>query len=194
LEKLLSGGWIVKIKSGIKRINLYRWFLAKLFFDEEGLSLEQFLCFQELHLQFSLEGQKEFNDKWGDLINNFVTNEVLPLCQKTSSWPLRFELKNEETLRTQFRSWRVPTREEYFGLKSDKRMLRGYRVIFKCQLPDQKLPPKRFVGVGYRDKGSRRNDSDGTPHWTTVASDARYQDGYYRDIRSGTWKKDADGD
>jgi len=33
-----------------------------------------------------------------------------------------------------------------------------------------KIPPKRYIGVGYKDKGSRKNDAyDGTPTWQEVA-------------------------
>jgi hypothetical protein len=32
------------------------------------------------------------------------------------------------------------------------------------------VPPKRFIGVGYKDKGSRRDPAfDGTPSWQETA-------------------------
>jgi len=35
----------------------------------------------------------------------------------------------------------------------------------------KKLPPKRYIGVGYRDKGSKRNTAyDGSPAWQEVAT------------------------
>jgi hypothetical protein len=37
-------------------------------------------------------------------------------------------------------------------------------------IPTSQLPPKRFIGVGYKDKGHRRNSAtDGSPSWQTVA-------------------------
>ena len=40
-----------------------------------------------------------------------------------------------------------------------------------------KIPPKRYVGVGYRDQGSRRNVAyDGSPSWQEVATSAIMRD------------------
>jgi hypothetical protein len=38
-----------------------------------------------------------------------------------------------------------------------------------------RIPPKRFIGIGYRDKGSIRNLAyDGSPPWQEVASSLNY--------------------
>jgi hypothetical protein len=37
-------------------------------------------------------------------------------------------------------------------------------------VPQNQLPPKRWIGVGYRDKGTLRNSAkDGSPSWQEVA-------------------------
>jgi hypothetical protein len=54
-------------------------------------------------------------------------------------------------------------------------MKRAYRLKdtrFSVQRPP--TPPKRFIGIGYRDKGSARDKAwDGSPHWTEVAMSTR---------------------
>lgn len=192
LMELLAGGFSVKIKSGIKKVNLFRWLYARVLFDPEGLSIEQSLILTELFLVLKeqCERDQSFELKWSKMLQLFEL-ELLPYLNSTE-FPIRLHLEREDLLREKLFECRVPTREEYFGLKSDQRMLSGYRLIVHSLLPQRKLPEPRFVGVGYRDKGCRSLDSDGTPHWTEVASDQRYRDGYYRDIRSGTWKKVSD--
>jgi hypothetical protein len=40
--------------------------------------------------------------------------------------------------------------------------------------PPTKLPAKRFVGVGYKDKGNRRDPAvDGSPSWQEVATSSK---------------------
>jgi hypothetical protein len=68
---------------------------------------------------------------------------------------------------------------EYFGNFSEW-SVKSY--IKKTNLLTKKRhPPKRFVGVGYRDKGSRRIPStDGRPAWQEVASEpVIYDNGRY---------------
>jgi len=189
LEQLLSEGFSVKIKSGIKKVNLFRWLFARVLFDPEGLSIDQSLVLSELFLVLKEQSEKDqpFSEKWKNMLV-FFEHQIYPFLN-TAEFPIRLHLEQENLIRTQLFECRVPTREEYFGLKSDQRMLSGYKIIVHSLLPDQRIPAKRFVGVGYRDKGCRSLDSDGTPHWTEVASDQRYRDGFFRDIRSGTWKK-----
>jgi len=57
----------------------------------------------------------------------------------------------------------------YFGRKNE--LIKKYEVWIKTRFP-KKFSPKKYVGVGYDDKGTARNvASDGNPHWIEVASD-----------------------
>jgi len=49
--------------------------------------------------------------------------------------------------------------------------LKSYRVILRNPLAaPPKAPPKRFIGVGYKDKGTKRDPAiDGSPNWKEVA-------------------------
>jgi hypothetical protein len=41
------------------------------------------------------------------------------------------------------------------------------------EVSNRKLPPKRIIGIGYRDKGTARDPAiDGSPSWQEVASQA----------------------
>jgi hypothetical protein len=57
----------------------------------------------------------------------------------------------------------------YFGRKYE--MIQAYKVWVKTRFP-KVFAPKKHVGVGYGDHGTASNvASDGSPHWTEVASD-----------------------
>lgn len=57
----------------------------------------------------------------------------------------------------------------YFGRKYE--MIHAYKVWVKTRFP-KVFAPKKHVGVGYGDHGTARKvASDGSPHWTEVASD-----------------------
>lgn len=61
----------------------------------------------------------------------------------------------------------------YYGLKQKASTI--FTTHYHRRQP-KKFPPKRHIGVGYNDHGSRKNFAlDGTPSWEEVASDYKYQ-------------------
>jgi hypothetical protein len=64
----------------------------------------------------------------------------------------------------------LPKPEAFFGLMGNRDMRSSFRVQFKSSW----IPPKkveRYIGVGYKDKGSRRfPELDGSPTWQRVAT------------------------
>jgi len=77
----------------------------------------------------------------------------------------------------------------YFGRKFE--MIRAYKVWIKTRFP-KKFSPKKFVGVGYGDHGTARSvASDGSPHWTEVASDKTKnpEEDYLSEERETIWEK-----
>lgn len=62
----------------------------------------------------------------------------------------------------------------YYGIKNKVHLI--LKVKLKRRQP-KKFPEKRHIGVGYKDKGSRKDLSqDGSPSWEEVASDFEYQE------------------
>lgn len=60
----------------------------------------------------------------------------------------------------------------YYGWKTTFRIERFFR--FTNRALRSPAPPRRFVGVGYRDSGHRRDPAfDGSPSWQEVASQNR---------------------
>jgi len=93
-----------------------------------------------------------------------VENVVL-LMQDTSVTPrLRQANLNWNIQRKLF-----PSLFAYFGWRLEEKVVLFVRRVNR--LLRRPPPPKRFVGVGYRDNGHRRNVAlDGSPSWQEVAS------------------------
>jgi hypothetical protein len=176
LEDLLrKGAYKLKIKKGIRKKDLFRFLLAKMLYErEEGLHLDEFLVLWELYLQL-LEVQSKdpsFREKYGTFFrNSFIFFRELG-SQK--EFPIRIEevgnLQYLERIASVLEPM-LPTRSAYFGLKGQKNLKSGFSLVFESELLSRKIPEGRRIGVGYRDKGSRRDQAfDGSPDWREVAS------------------------
>jgi hypothetical protein len=67
----------------------------------------------------------------------------------------------------------LPTQSSYFGLKGNRNIRQSFRIDFNDTMSPKPVKQKRFIGVGYRDKGTRRNIAhDGSPSWQEVASES----------------------
>jgi hypothetical protein len=176
LESFLSkGAYSLKIKKGIRKKDLFRFLLAKMLYErEEGLHLDEFLVLWELYLQL-LEIQSKdpsFREKYGEFFkNSFVFFRELG---HQKEFPIRIE-ENENSQYLERISMvlepMLPTRSAYFGLKGQKSLKSGFSLVFQEELLQRKVPGPRRIGVGYRDKGSRRDPAfDGSPDWREVAT------------------------
>jgi len=176
-EALKKGRYTVKIRKGTKKKNLFRFLLAKLIYEEqEGLHLDEFLVLWELLLnlqELSLR-EKSFSEKHGDFFSE-VNYEFFERLSTRQEFPIRLEAdpEDKEVLRQMF-SPLLPSKSAYFGLKGQKGIRSGFLISFTDQLPIRKLPEGRRIGVGYRDKGSRRDLSkDGSPDWREVSQNSQ---------------------
>lgn len=167
----LTGGYKVKIQKGIRQITLFRFLTAKCLYDEDGLHLDEFLVLFELYYNLLESRDPSFEQKYGKWFE-----ETLPFfidLSKGISFPLKLNKENKESYKKliEFLQPVVPSASAYFGLKGQKGLRRGWRLLLNRHLPPAKIPPKSFIGVGYRDKGSRKDVAyDGSPSWQEVAS------------------------
>lgn len=175
LEDLLrKGAYKLKIKKGIRKKDLFRFLLAKMLYErEEGLHLDEFLVLWELYLQL-LEIQSKdpsFREKY----ETFFRNSFIFFRKSGSQKEFPIRIEDEGNLQYLERIASVlepmlPSRSAYFGLKGQKNLKSGFSLVFESELLSRKIPEGRRIGVGYRDKGSRRDQAfDGSPDWREVA-------------------------
>lgn len=176
LEAFLErGAYKVKIKKGIRKKDLFRFLLAKMLYErEEGLHIDEFLVLWELYLNLLelLQKDPSFKEKYGKFFEN--SSVFFRMLGDQREFPIRIE----ETESCQYLERIVsvlepmlPTRSAYFGLKGQKDLRSGFSLVFASEILSRRAPECRRIGVGYRDKGSRRDPAlDGSPDWREVAS------------------------
>jgi len=168
-EEKLNGGYKVKFRTGTKLITIFRFLLAKIVFDtEDGLRLDEYLALMEAYLRLRSHKDPTFQAKYGEwliTIQPFLASlagvKVFPLVPKKRSPELERAL-----------SPLLPSPSAYFGYKGNPKIRQGFTLVVRNPfIPPNRLPPPRFIGVGYKDKGTRRNTAvDGSPRWQDVAA------------------------
>jgi hypothetical protein len=167
-EERLRGGYKVKFRTGTKLITIFRFLVAKAVYDtEDGLRLDEYLALMESYLRLRTHPDPTFNAKYGEwliTIQPFIASlaevKIYPLVPKKRSPELERAL-----------SPLLPSPSAYHGYKGNPQIRDSFRLIVRNPfVTPAKLPPPRFIGVGYKDKGHRRDPAlDGTPRWQDIA-------------------------
>jgi hypothetical protein len=193
-----EGGYTVKVSRQVKLKNLYRFLIAKVFYDEEGMHLDDYLVLWDLHLKILglLEKDPGFRKKYEESFQTIQT--FFEYLGSVRSFPLRFETKNprtEEIVKKMYPF--IPTRNAYFGLRKQLNLRQGYSIYFHCEATPPKHRPLRKIGVGYRDQGTKKPEHDGTPSFSEVQhhfkeleirTEEEYQ-GLFRDDPEFNWNR-----
>lgn len=187
-------GSLVKIGKKTKRVSLQRFLLTKVVFEPKQVKLADWVCLFEN--QIWLE-RKCFSDK--DFYMKYV-DDVFTLSHILKKSDLKGLLrpnisKFSAEVRNSLSSFLVPERN-YPQWKSRF----GGRFSFHPEVLDKELsefykprkqPSQRRMGIGYRDKGSRRDlAKDGSPDWRDVASVTPPNFDYKKEIQDARTFKD----
>jgi hypothetical protein len=162
-------GYKVVYKTGTKQVTLYRNLLARVCYEQGGINLDDIIVLYDLAQKMEEKRQKDkaFDEKYGAwLITRFdfiatLSPQVFPFTYKGN------RQEAEEALRPF-----LPSRQAYFGWVNNPVRSSPVEIRLRNPLaPPKALPQKRFIGVGYRDKGNRRDPAqDGSPSWQQVAT------------------------
>ena len=172
LEKHLKGGYTVKLKKGTKQITFLRNLIAGVLYEPGGTSIEDFLVIFELYDRCvgKAETDPVFGEKYGEWL---ITVHQVLVRWKPRSFPFTPTNVREDIERL---APYLPSKAAYFGWRRNPARGGSAKVVLRSQMQPPKAIPKRFVGVGYKDKGTRRDPAtDGTPRW---------QDAYEYDERA----------
>jgi len=169
-KERINRGFTMRIKKGTKRLTLLKYLLSKFVYDHDGLHLDEYIVLHELYYDLSESRDPSFNQRYGRKLR-----EISIFFQKLSeakNFPLRWEKNQDsvETLASYFEDI-VLSQNAYFGMKGNRNIRESFMLSFRDSVIPKKIPPKRFIGVGYKDKGSWRDPAfDGSPGWQSVAS------------------------
>lgn len=169
-----SGGYKVKFRKGVKLITVFRFLLAKALFSQEGLHLDEYLALLEAYHRLREARDPSFVSKYGQWL--ITIEPVLKELSQVRVFPLKpyGNTAKVERLLVPF----LPSRSAFHGYEGHLQLRDSFRVLFRNPLaPIPKSPPKRYIGVGYKDKGARRDPAwDGSPKWQDVASQSGFTD------------------
>jgi len=170
IESRLSRGYKMLFKKGTKQMTLLRFLLAKLVYGVDGLSLEEYLCLYHLFYDLTEEKSKDlfFLSKYAAwlervelLMRKMAGNKIFPVIPQDET------KKIIERLLVEY----LPSPRAYFGLSGQRELRQSFRLVLNDTLMPRKALPQRFIGVGYKDKGTCRDLAfDGNPSWQTVAT------------------------
>jgi hypothetical protein len=169
----LPSGVSVQYSKKVRKITLLRILLSRYFYPLESyeIKIDEVIVLYDLilELQDLCSKDKNFSEKFG------ITLEAISLFLRGVQFeriqPLTF-VKNVREFLITLKDPRFiyPLRNlEYIQSRPENRLC--YRLYDRKSEGTLKkfLPPKRFIGIGYRDKGTLKPEHEGSPHWTEVA-------------------------
>lgn len=160
----------VLIAKKTKRISLERYLLSKVAFFPETVNERDLLALflNHIDLQEKAEREMDFAQKFGSDLESVST--ILKSINLTHGVSKRSLTVMSEKVKVVLSHYIVPRRNfEDFRL----RFHNSYHLIFREPqgVPTDTLPAKRWIGVGYRDKGSAKDKAiDASPSWQSVAT------------------------
>lgn len=157
----------------LRRINLLRLLVTKIVFLREQVTFEEIVVFYD-NLLWCLEfcqRQPHFAAKFGRSL------EELARISRLVKWHPDLISENLGRLAQELR----PLENFYIPLRNFQGNWRYAKGLFHVTSKHREmgrltktLPPKPYIGVGYKDKGTRRDTAqDGSPSWQEVAMDRR---------------------
>lgn len=138
-----------------KRITLTRVICSIAVFEVEKLKLTEVLVLFDnmLYLQDMCVKEEAFKDKFGSSLEDLA--KILKNTRLTHT-PTRAGLKRLSNELSKLGGFLIPHR----NLSATKKHVQGkfeIRQGTKLGIPVANLPLKRYIGIGYRDKGTARN-------------------------------------
>ena len=158
----------VGISRKVKRVKLQRYLLSKIAYEDDwsyrhlaGLYLNQ-LWLEEKSLK-----DEAFQKKFKKMV--LPLSELLKEINFTQGFNQRARARLSRKIKTEFEVFLVPKR----NFKQQKSRFDNSVVYIDPQPTgtlNKQLKPQRFVGIGYRDKGTARDPArDGSQSWQEIA-------------------------
>ena len=160
---------LVRISRKVGKIHLQRFLLSRLVFFEDEFTLRDLCALYEnqLSLEEKCYQDSNFRKKFGDSLEEL--SKILKVIRFEKGLSPRAVRRIQRVLKVRLEKFLLPKRN-YLASKS--------KINGTYQLLDHKpegrlkktLPPKPYIGIGYRDKGSAKDlAKDGSPGWQEVA-------------------------
>lgn len=166
----------------LKRVTLQRVLVSKIiFFSKEITRTDLLVLFDnQLFLEDLASSDPSFRSKFGENLGGLSKLLKELRFERGLDFGLIARLKNR--FLKELDGFYLPRRN--YPLTSQRvRSLYEVRYQGDLGIPLKQLPPKKFIGKGYSDKGTARNTAlDGSPSWQEVASIPLYEGDDYEKL------------
>lgn len=163
---------VLKYSRRLRRISLQRFLISKIIYEPDKVSPGDLHAIydNQMWLERKCSSDFDFSRKFGRSLEDLsaLLKEINLSRGLTDRAILQLSQKAKGTLG----GFIVP-RRNYPDFKKRFSGLFHVRTLKSPQDANRSLPPKRVIGIGYRDKGTARDPArDGSPSWQEVASQA----------------------
>jgi hypothetical protein len=168
----LSGGYRVIVKRGTNRFKLFRFLLSRIRYSKDGFHLDDYLVFWQLYFQMIDEKDPKFQKRL-EILQDENLVKILEHLRDVRVFPY-----NPRDITVQILDYLplIYHSRSFYGMENSG-WSKHYRLSFNSRLVRRKPPPVPYIGVGYKDKGSRRDVAlDGSPKWQIVASISAFKE------------------
>lgn len=168
----LTKGYKVIVNRGTNRFKLFRFLLSRIKYSRDGFHLDDYLCFWQIYLEM-IESKDPKFQKRIQLLQDENLLELMYQLQDIRVFPYN---PRDSTISKLDSLPLVYHSRSFFGMERAG-WSKHYRLSFNSRLVRRRVPPVPYIGVGYKDKGSRRDvANDGSPTWQIVASVAAFKE------------------
>jgi len=168
LGERIRKGYKMVIHKGTNRIILLKFLLAKLIYAKEGLSIEEYLCIYHTFYELIESTDPLLIQKHSKFLER--VSKVLLMMRNIKVFPVHTTVEGECEILRYIEDF-IPTPRQYFGLAGQRDLRRSFSLVLYDSIVPIAPPPKRFIGVGYKDKGTCRDPAfDGSPGWQFYAT------------------------
>jgi len=169
-NKIENSGTQVKYRRRIKRITLQRVLCSRIAYSLEKVTLDEILVLYDnlLFCQDLASKDESFRKKFGNSLEELTI--ILKSSNLQNEDPRKAGILFSKKFKNQLKGFLIPERNL---VQVEQHLNKAYSLL-PSRRPGDKLPnqppPKKFIGVGYKDHGSRRDTAkDGSPSWQEVA-------------------------
>lgn len=165
-KELARDNWKELIVKMSNAVTCFRYLTSKIVYTDKSITMQEavvlFAAFEEMMRKIEID--RTFKEKyfWTTFVFRSVFQSLDALVEMDPS-------ERRRMLEKQYECYRgiIVSRRYYFSVEGQSANL--YQTFLRKRFP-KKFPAKAFVGKGYGDHGTAKNEAyDGSPAWQEVA-------------------------
>ena len=158
----------ILISKKVKRVSLQRYLWSRIAFEKEAtFRILGALMINQLWLEHKAGTDAEFRNKFGRVLE--TSSSLLKELNLSSGFSTSATKRLSKRIQTELEGFLVPKR----NYPQWKQRFDSSVVLVRPKslgVPNKTLKPKRFIGLGYGDKGTaKKPELDGSHSWQVVA-------------------------